>query len=144
MSNNSSITAASPAGGTRSHGRANSAVGDSSSAAGVKRERAIEVATSPPAMSQSDSQRSTPAASQAPEVKKRKSAPGSRGVANLTPEQLAKKRANGMCITIYILSYMFPVTSHSAPEKLPPPPPFGAKGRTYIAAGVIALHMRCD
>jgi len=27
--------------------------------------------------------------------KKRKAAPGSRGVANLTPEQLAKKRANG-------------------------------------------------
>lgn len=97
MSNISSITAASPAGGTRSHDRANSAVAESS-AAGVKRERAaIEVATSPPALSQSDSQRSTPAASQGPDVKKRKSAPGSRGVANLTPEQLAKKRANGMC-----------------------------------------------
>lgn len=93
MSNISSITAASPAGGTRSRGRANSAAGDSS-AAGIKRERAIEVATSPPAMSQTDSQRSTPAASQGPDVKKRKSAPGSRGVANLTPEQLAKKRAN--------------------------------------------------
>lgn len=29
-------------------------------------------------------------------IKKRKGGPGSRGVANLTPEQLAKKRANGM------------------------------------------------
>lgn len=29
-------------------------------------------------------------------AKKRKPGPGSRGVANLTPEQLAKKRANGM------------------------------------------------
>ena len=28
-------------------------------------------------------------------VKKRKTGPGHRGVANLTPEQLAKKRANG-------------------------------------------------
>lgn len=28
-------------------------------------------------------------------TKKRKNGPGSRGVANLTPEQLAKKRANG-------------------------------------------------
>ncbi|KAK7748080.1 hypothetical protein SLS53_001332 [Cytospora paraplurivora] len=93
MSNITSITAASPAGGTRSHGRANSTAGDSA-LVGVKRERAIEVATSPPALSQSDSQRSTPAASQGPDVKKRKSAPGSRGVANLTPEQLAKKRAN--------------------------------------------------
>ena len=29
-------------------------------------------------------------------AKRRKNGPGSRGVANLTPEQLAKKRANGM------------------------------------------------
>jgi len=29
-------------------------------------------------------------------AKKRRTGPGSRGVANLTPEQLAKKRANGM------------------------------------------------
>lgn len=36
----------------------------------------------------------------APESKKRKAAPGSRGVANLTPEQLAKKRANGMFMTL--------------------------------------------
>ena len=30
--------------------------------------------------------------------KKRRTIPGSRGVANLTPEQLAKKRANGECL----------------------------------------------
>jgi hypothetical protein len=30
-------------------------------------------------------------------TKKRKTGSGSRGVANLTPEQLAKKRANGKC-----------------------------------------------
>lgn len=30
-----------------------------------------------------------------PDSKKRRTGPGSRGVANLTPEQLAKKRANG-------------------------------------------------
>lgn len=119
MSNISSITAASPAGGTRSRGRANSAAGDSS-AAGIKRERAIEVATSPPAMSQTDSQRSTPAASQGPDVKKRKSAPGSRGVANLTPEQLAKKRANGMsnvllCLPhLSSLSLLSPKTTHTS------------------------------
>lgn len=29
---------------------------------------------------------------------KRRPGPGSRGVANLTPEQLAKKRANGECL----------------------------------------------
>lgn len=39
---------------------------------------------------------STPGSASGPEVKKRKTVPGSRGVANLTPEQLAKKRANGM------------------------------------------------
>lgn len=99
MSNNSSITAASPAGGTRgSHARANSTQGEPLSA-GVKRERAADGANSP-AQSPSASQQSTPAPSyghgQGPESKKRKSAaPGSRGVANLTPEQLAKKRANG-------------------------------------------------
>lgn len=100
MSNNSSITAASPAGGTRgSHARANSTQGEPL-AAGVKRERATDGATTSPAQSPSASQQSTPAPSyghgQGPESKKRKSAaPGSRGVANLTPEQLAKKRANG-------------------------------------------------
>ena len=31
--------------------------------------------------------------------KKKKTGPGSRGVANLTPEQLAKKRENGMSFT---------------------------------------------
>lgn len=31
-------------------------------------------------------------------TKKRKTGSGSRGVANLTPEQLAKKRANGECL----------------------------------------------
>lgn len=100
MSNNSSITAASPAGGTRgSHARANSTQGETL-AAGVKRERTADGATTSPAHSPSASQQSTPAASyghgNGPESKKRKSAaPGSRGVANLTPEQLAKKRANG-------------------------------------------------
>lgn len=100
MSNNSSITAASPAGGTRgSHARANSTQGEPL-AAGVKRERAADGSTTSPAQSPSGSQQSTPAPSyghgHGPESKKRKSAaPGSRGVANLTPEQLAKKRANG-------------------------------------------------
>lgn len=100
MSNNSSITAASPAGGTRgSHARANSTQGETV-AAGVKRERTTDGATASPAQSPAASQQSTPAPSYAhgsgPEAKKRKSAaPGSRGVANLTPEQLAKKRANG-------------------------------------------------
>lgn len=100
MSNNSSITAASPAGGTRgSHARANSTQGETV-AAGVKRERTTDAAATSPAQSPAASQQSTPAPSYAsgpgPEAKKRKSAaPGSRGVANLTPEQLAKKRANG-------------------------------------------------
>lgn len=100
MSNNSSITAASPAGGTRgSHARANSTQGETI-AAGVKRERTTDGAATSPAQSPAASQQSTPAPSyvhgSGPEAKKRKSAaPGSRGVANLTPEQLAKKRANG-------------------------------------------------
>ncbi|KAI3398773.1 hypothetical protein diail_8640 [Diaporthe ilicicola] len=99
MSNNSSITAASPAGGTRgSHARANSTQAEPL-AAGVKRERTIDGGATSPAQSPGASQQSTPAPSYAhgngPESKKRKSAaPGSRGVANLTPEQLAKKRAN--------------------------------------------------
>lgn len=38
-------------------------------------------------------------------TKKRKTGSGSRGVANLTPEQLAKKRANGECLPY---SYIFP------------------------------------
>lgn len=131
MSNISSITTASPAGGTRSHDRshdrANSAAAGESSGAGVKRERAIEVATSPPAMSQSDSQRSTPAASQGPDVKKRKSAPGSRGVANLTPEQLAKKRANGKCTHT--------LTITSLPQPRPRPQRETASDRGHIVAG---------
>lgn len=100
MSNHSSITAASPAGGTRgSHARANSTQGEPL-VAGVKRERTIDGAITSPAQSPSASQQSTPAPSyghgHGPDSKKRKSAaPGSRGVANLTPEQLAKKRANG-------------------------------------------------
>lgn len=66
----------------------------------MKRERATDAVTTSPAQSPAASQQSTPAPSYAsgpgPEAKKRKSAaPGSRGVANLTPEQLAKKRANG-------------------------------------------------
>lgn len=113
MSNNSSITAASPAGGTRgSHARANSTQGEPL-AAGVKRERAADVATTSPAQSPSASQQSTPAPSyghgHGPEAKKRKSAaPGSRGVANLTPEQLAKKRANGMFKPCHESGYMCP------------------------------------
>ena len=35
--------------------------------------------------------------------KKRKIGPGSRGVANLTPEQLEKKRANGECASVCFL-----------------------------------------
>ena len=44
--------------------------------------------------SQDELQHSPPPA-QHPDGKKRRVGPGSRGVANLTPEQLAKKRANG-------------------------------------------------
>lgn len=54
---------------------------------------AANVADSP-----ADSQGASPDDGGAPEdqrTKKRKGGPGSRGVANLTPEQLAKKRANG-------------------------------------------------
>lgn len=40
--------------------------------------------------------------------KKKKTGPGSRGVANLTPEQLAKKRANGMC-SPFAPSFALPV-----------------------------------
>lgn len=36
-------------------------------------------------------------------TKKRKTGTGSRGVANLTPEQLAKKRANGKCFAASLL-----------------------------------------
>lgn len=36
-------------------------------------------------------------------TKKRKTGTGSRGVANLTPEQLAKKRANGKCVAASLL-----------------------------------------
>lgn len=64
---------------------------------GLKRERpAIEVNTGAASVNGDASQNSTPASPMGPDSKKRKSAPGSRGVANLTPEQLAKKRANGM------------------------------------------------
>ena len=113
MSNNSSITAASPVGGTRgSHARANSTQGEPLPA-GVKRERAADAGTTSPAQSPSASQQSTPAPSyghgHGPESKKRKSAvPGSRGVANLTPEQLAKKRANGTYKPIHESESIFP------------------------------------
>lgn len=40
-------------------------------------------------------------------AKRRKTGTGSRGVANLTPEQLAKKRANGKCFC-YIFSLLRP------------------------------------
>lgn len=42
--------------------------------------------------------------------KKKKTGPGSRGVANLTPEQLAKKRANGMYSSFCSL-FCFPCAS---------------------------------
>lgn len=82
---------------------------DDSVAAGVKRERAeIEVNTtvSPAGSANGCSQQSTPilGPGAGPEPKKRKAAPGSRGVANLTPEQLTKKRANG---TFLFFFYMF-------------------------------------
>lgn len=38
-------------------------------------------------------------------ARKRRAGPGSRGVANLTPEQLAKKRANGRSISSYTPPY---------------------------------------
>lgn len=62
----------------------------------MKRERAADRVSMGADPGDDASQRSTPASLNGPETKKRKSAPGSRGVANLTPEQLAKKRANGM------------------------------------------------
>lgn len=40
-------------------------------------------------------------------TKKRKTGTASRGVANLTPEQLAKKRANGMLIAALILFWIW-------------------------------------
>ncbi|CAN8103788.1 unnamed protein product [Discula destructiva] len=79
MSKDTSNAAASP---VRPRGRG----------AGVKRERSE---ANPGLSAHNDSSRqSTPASASGPEPKKRKSIPGSRGVANLTPEQLAKKRAN--------------------------------------------------
>lgn len=82
MSDTNAVTAASPA--------------PSGRGSAVKREcPAIEVNTSLPAQDDA-SRHSTPASANGPEPKKRKTMPGSRGVANLTPEQLAKKRANGM------------------------------------------------
>lgn len=39
-------------------------------------------------------------------TRKRRIGPGTRGVANLTPEQLAKKRANGKSIFSYTLAYI--------------------------------------
>lgn len=73
----------------------------------LKRERptTIEVNTALPlslSPQDNESQRSTAASAHAPEPKKRKTMPGSRGVANLTPGQLAKKRANGMCRSPHI------------------------------------------
>lgn len=45
---------------------------------------------------------STPADDGGAGRKKKKTGPGSRGVANLTPEQLAKKRANGELANSYV------------------------------------------
>lgn len=87
MSNNNAVSAPSPA----LSGRGSA----------VKRERpAVEVNTSV-APHDDASRHSTPASANGPEPKKRKTMPGSRGVANLTPEQLAKKRANGMFRSSY-------------------------------------------
>ncbi|KAJ4423457.1 hypothetical protein N0V82_001930 [Gnomoniopsis sp. IMI 355080] len=80
MSNHNAVSAPSPA--------------PSGRGSAVKRERpAVEVNTSVPPHDDA-SRHSTPASANGPEPKKRKTMPGSRGVANLTPEQLAKKRAN--------------------------------------------------
>lgn len=46
-----------------------------------------------------------PGGTQADSAKKRRTGPGSRGVANLTPAQLAKKRANGMpCCLLHVFA----------------------------------------
>lgn len=50
---------------------------------------------------------SSPAGNDESAKRRKKSGPGSRGVANLTPEQLAKKRANGECS----ISLMLPLAS---------------------------------
>lgn len=78
------ILPSSAPGRTHSHARGLSVSQDASAAS---------VADSP-----AESQAASPDDGTAPEdqrTKKRKGGPGSRGVANLTPEQLAKKRANG-------------------------------------------------
>lgn len=72
---------------------------DSITAGRLKRERpsVVEVSTRTSVDAAGETRASTPGSASGPEAKKRKTVPGSRGVANLTPEQLAKKRANGMC-----------------------------------------------
>lgn len=81
----------------------------------MKRERSsIEVNAGDP-NNDDASQQSTPASVNGPEPKKRKSAPGSRGVANLTPEQLAKKRANGM-VPLLSLGTIHSTHSHPYPH----------------------------
>lgn len=68
----------------------------------------VDTAVDTTALSAHDaaSRQSTPASANGPEpsLKKRKTMPGSRGVANLTPEQLAKKRANGMFRPVTIVA----------------------------------------
>jgi hypothetical protein len=79
---------AAAAGQTPESGLGEAAVpsGSSSTAGGVKREAsAVDTADTD--------------GDDARQKKKKKTGPGSRGVANLTPEQLAKKRANGKCHT---------------------------------------------
>jgi hypothetical protein len=55
---------------------------------------------------------SSPATNDESAKRRKKSGPGSRGVANLTPEQLAKKRANGKC-SFYLLFLSVPLYAGS-------------------------------
>lgn len=83
MSTNTHINAASPA------------ATDGGAQPGLKRERPAVESQSGGLDDEPSRHSTTSASANGPESKKRKTAPGSRGVANLTPEQLAKKRANG-------------------------------------------------
>lgn len=63
---------------------------------------------------------SSPATNDESAKRRKKSGPGSRGVANLTPEQLAKKRANGkstVCLLLFafcsFLAYQPPISLSS-------------------------------
>lgn len=64
------------------------------------------------------------AAAQEAARKKKKTGPGSRGVANLTPEQLAKKRENGMygLLTYICCCHMFSKHGQSQVLFLPSQP----------------------